>query len=391
MFRIGQEEIDAIARVIESKELFKINGGSLQESLHAEEDLQRIFNVKHSIVMSSGQGALISALIGMGVGPGDEVIVPAYTYIASAYAALAVGAIPIIAEVDETLTIDVEDVERKITSRTKVIMPVHIQGFPCNMDAILKLAEKYKLLVLEDACQADGGSYHGKRLGTIGTAGALSFNYFKVITTGEGGALLTNREDVYEKAFIYHDSSAVSFFGNQLENVETPVFAGNEYRCHEIQSALLRVQLGRMDGILSDNRKIKKRLMEELSGLLKFAPVHDSEGDCATTLAVCFDTEEEARRFAYSEGIYGVLPIDTDKHVYKNWKAIMEKRGAMHPAMDPFKMDANREYVPDYHQDMCPKTLGILSRNVYISINPDATEEQMQYLIACMKNAAMKK
>lgn len=388
MYRIGQEEKDAVARVIDSRELFKINFGPLRESMHAEEDLRALLDVDHALVMTSGHAALVSGLIAMGIGPGDEVIVPAYTYIASAMAVVAAGAMPVIVEIDESLTIDPVDVEAKITSRTKAIMPVHIQGFPCHMDQIMEIAEKHNLYVIEDACQADGGSFGGKRLGTIGTAGAYSFNFFKVISTGEGGALVTNRKDVFEKALIYHDSSAVGFFGNQLEGNEVPLFCGNEYRCNEIQCAILREQLKKLDGILADNRKMKKRLMEELGSVLRFAPINDVEGDCATTLAVSFDTEEEARRFATSKGVYGVLPIDTGKHVYTNWSCIMEKRGALHPAMDPFKMEANRDIVPDYRMDMCPKTLDILSRTVYISMNPDATEEQIENLIVTLKEAA---
>ena len=387
MYRIGKEEIEAVGRVIEKKNFFKIND-ALQEAMHVEEDIQHIFEVKHAIFMTSGHAALVSALVGMGIGPGDEVIVPAYTYIAAAMAVVAAGAVPVIAEIDNTLTLDAADVEKKITARTKAVIPVHIQGFPSNMDKIMGVAKKYNLLVLEDACQADGGAYHGQRLGTIGEAGALSFNYYKLITCGEGGALLTNDDKIFERALIYHDSSAVSFFGDQLSNATTPVFCGNEYRSNDITAAILRVQLGRMEGILRDNRKNKKILMEELAPYLDFTPSNDLAGDCATTLSVCFDSEAKARRFAQSEGVYGVLPIDTDKHVYKNWAAILEKRGAFHPAMDPFKMEANRGHVPDYTKDMCPKTLDILSRNVYIGINPDAGEEQLEHTISHLKNAA---
>lgn len=214
MYRIGQEEIDAVAKVIRTKDFFKINN-SLHEAENAEEDMKKLFNVKHAIMMTSGHGALTSALIAMGVGPGDEVIVPAYTYIATAMAVVAAGAMPVIAEADETLTISPEDVEKKITKNTKAIVPVHIQGFPCNMDAIMEIAKKHNLMVLEDACQADGGMFRGKRLGTIGDAGALSFNYYKIVSAGEGGALLTNDKTIFDRALIYHDSSAVAYFGDQ--------------------------------------------------------------------------------------------------------------------------------------------------------------------------------
>ncbi|MEE0981163.1 MAG: aminotransferase class I/II-fold pyridoxal phosphate-dependent enzyme, partial [Acutalibacteraceae bacterium] len=161
MFRIGQEEIDAVARAINSKDFFKCNGSG-QEVYNFENELKEYVGVEHCVLMSSGFGALTSALIGLGVGPGDEVIVPAYTYIATALAVTAVGAIPVIVEADEALTIDVKEVEKKITKATKAVMPVHIQGFACDMDALCEIAEKYGIAIVEDACQADGGTYKGR-------------------------------------------------------------------------------------------------------------------------------------------------------------------------------------------------------------------------------------
>lgn len=386
MFRIGQEEINEVTKVIQARDLFKINGG-LQESAQVENKLKELLNTKYAIYMTSGHAALTSALIAMGIGPGDEVIVPAYTYIATAMTVVAAGAIPVIAEVDDTLTISVEDIEKKISKHTKAILPVHIQGFPCDMNAIMQLAKKYNLLVLEDACQADGGSYQGKRLGTIGDAGALSFNYFKIISSGEGGALLTDNRKIFERALIYQDSSAVAFFGDQMSNFSTEVFCGNEYRSNEVCAAVLNVQLGRLDGILADLRKNKKYMMEQLEGICEFIPSHDIDGDCGTTLAVKFDSNEKARAFANAEGIGGVLPIDTGKHVYKHWTPIMEKRGAFHPLMDPFKMEANKDIVPDYHADMCPETLDKLSKVVYIGINPDADVNALDEKIKLIKAA----
>ena len=166
MYRIGQEEIDAVARTLMSRDFFKINGSG-KEVLHFEEEWKQTISAEYVLTMTSGFAALSSALIGMGVGPGDEVIVPGYTYIASALAVTAVGAIPVIAEIDETMTLDAADVEKKISPATKVIMPVHIQGFPSNMDALKAVAEKHGLKILEDACQADGGMYKGQYLGSI--------------------------------------------------------------------------------------------------------------------------------------------------------------------------------------------------------------------------------
>lgn len=386
MYRIGQEEIRELTKVIQTRDLFKINNG-LQESRQVENKLSEIFGCQYPIFMTSGHAALTSAMVAMGIGPGDEVIVPAYTYIATAMAVVAAGAIPIIAEVDDTLTISPEDIRKKISKHAKAIVPVHIQGFPCNMNAIMDIAKEHNLFVLEDACQADGGSFHGKRLGTIGDAGALSFNFFKIISCGEGGALLTDNREIFERALIYQDSSAVAFFGDQMQGFSTEGFCGNEYRSNELCAAVMNVQLSRLDGILADLRKNKKYMMEQLAGYCKYIPSNDIEGDCATTLALQFESEEEARSFAVAEGIYGTLPIDTGKHIYKHWTPIMEKRGAYNPLMDPFRMEANKEIVPDYHPEMCPETLERLAKVVYISVDPDHTKEQLDEKIARMKKA----
>ncbi len=386
MYRIGQEELNAVARVIETRALFKINKSG-QDAVFAEEEMKEKFGTSHALLMTSGHAALTSALIGMGIGPGDEVIVPAYTYISSAMAVVAAGAMPVIVEVDDTLTLSPKAFEAAITKNTKAVIPVHIQGFPCKMDEICEIAKKNGIKVLEDACQADGGSFGAKRLGTIGDAGALSFNYYKIITAGEGGALLTDDKTIFERALIYHDSSAVAYFGDQLSGIEIDLFCGNEYRTNGISAAILREQLKKMDDIISDLRRNKKYVMDAISDVCEFVPSNDIDGDCGTTIAIKFDSAEKAAEFAASEGISGTVPINTGKHVYKNWTPIMTKKGALHPLMDPFKMEANRDIVPNYKDDMCPFTLDILSKVVYIGVNPDWTKERMDEKIALIRNA----
>ncbi len=386
MYRIGKPEIEELTKVIEAGDLFKINNG-LQESKQVETKLGKILGTKYPVFVTSGHAALVSALIAKGIGPGDEVIVPAYTYIATAMAVVAAGAIPVIVESDDTLTICPKDIERHITPNTKAIIPVHIQGFPCNMKVIMEIAEKHNLFVLEDACQADGGSFGGKRLGTIGHAGALSFNYFKIVSCGEGGALLTDDRDIFERALIYQDASAVAFFGDQMADFSTGNFCGSEFRSNELCAAVLNRQLDRLDDILADLRKNKKYVMDALQGVCEFIPSNDIEGDCGTTLAFQFESEEKARKFATAEGIHGTLPIDTGKHVYKHWTPIMEKWGAFNPLMDPFKMEANKDIIPDYREDMCPGTLERLAKVVYVGVNPDDDRAALDAKIEIIKKA----
>ena len=388
MYRIGQAEIDAVARVINGGNLFKVND-ALRETEKCEKNMREIWGVKRALLVTSGKGALISALVGMGIGPGDEVIVPGYTYIATAIAVLATGAIPIIADINETLTLDPKDFEAKITDRTKAVIPVHIMGFPCNMDEIVRIAKEHNIMVLEDSCQADGGSYKGKRLGSIGDAGALSFNYFKIITAGEGGAVLTNNDTLYERALIYQDSSAISFFGDQLNGISEPQFAGSQFRTNEISAAILNEQFNRLEGILDDLRRNKKKLKELLAPYCRFAPSNDEEGDCGVALSIEFDSEEDCITFFKKAPKGTTRPRESDRHIYCFWTAILEKRGAFHPLMDPFRMDANKDHIPDYNVNMCPKTLEHLAKNCYISINPDWTDKEIEdiakYYIEALK------
>lgn len=389
MYRIGKEEIEAVARAINSGDFFKINGSGC-EVLNFEKEWKTYAETDYCHLMSSGFGAITSALVGLGIGPGDEVIVPAYTYIATALAVTAVGAIPVIADIDETLTLDVNEFEKKISKNTKAVIPVHIMGFPCNMDAINAVARKHGVAVVEDACQAIGGRYKGKFLGTLGDAGAYSFNYYKVLTAGEGGALVTNNRRIYERALIYHDSSAVAFFGDQLDGINEPLFGGTEFRVSDITGAILREQLRKLPDIIADLHKNKFAVIEMLSEKAVVSPSHDSEGDCATTLVLRFDSADECNEFARKCGENGLgitIPINTGKHIYTNWTQIMEKRGAHHPALDPYKMEANKDLQHDYSMDMCPKTLDLLARTAYVAIDPDWTAERVASVAKIINDA----
>lgn len=380
MFRIGKEEAEAVARIIEKKQLFFVNEGS-QECKNFEKEWAETIGTEYAILLTSGTGALMAALVGLGIGPGDEVIVPGHTFMASASAVLAVGAIPVLAEIDETMTIDPKDIERKITKNTKCIIPVHICGYPCNMDAIMEIARKHGLLVLEDACQADGGSYKGRRLGSIGHAGAFSFNYWKLISAGEGGAVVTSDRKVYERAAIYHDSGCA--FRPYAGEFSEPFFMGTQMRSNEVTGAIMRVQLTRMDGIIADLKKVKAKLSAAVAQLenVREIPSHDIAGDLGTTLGIRFQTAEAAAKFAQLckvRGVDGCLVANSGKHVYYNWDPIMKHLGAHCDAMNPYNLPQNQGLRTEYTADMLPKTLDLVNRTYHFNLNCDWTEEEIQ-------------
>ena len=393
MYRAGQEEINEVAKVIHSKQWFRTGdpaAGHLQEAVRFEQEWAATIGTKYALLMcGGGTAALVCGLAGLGIGPGDEVIVPAYTWMATATAVLTVGAIPVLAEVDDTMTLDPEDFERKIGPAVKAVIPVHMMGRPANLRAILRIARKHGIKVLEDSCQMVGGSYKGRRTGSWGDAGAFSFNYFKIISSGgEGGALVTNDRTIYETAFVFHDSG--SCFRPQAGSLSIPIFVAQQYRADEVMAAIARVQLTRLDGILSDLRRIRKTIEESMTGFRKVrvAPNNDPEGDCGVCVTFRFRNEADARAFQKAPGVGGYVGIDHGKHVYTEWTPLREKRIMHRKEMNPFTFRKNRGLRADYHDGVCPRTLDLLRRTLFVGLHPDWTEEQIREKIAALRAAA---
>jgi dTDP-4-amino-4,6-dideoxygalactose transaminase len=394
MYRIGEEEIQEVAKVIRSKQWFRVGdpkAGHLQEAEQFEKEWADKIGVKYAILMSGGgTAALVCSMAGLGIGPGDEVIVPAYTWMATATSVLTVGAIPVLAEIDETMALDPEDFERKIGPNTKAVIPVHMVGRPANMERIMTIARKHGIKVIEDSCQMDGGSFKGKRTGSWGDVGAFSFNYYKIISSGgEGGCLVTSDRKIYERALIYHDSG--SAFRPKAGELTEPIFVAQQYRVDEVTAAIARIQLQRLEGILADLRRVKKAIEAEIKNIkgLTLAPSNDPDGDCGVTVPVQFASEEQAMKFITSSGLGGYLGIAHGKHVFTNWEPLIAKRISHHPDMNPFNFAKNKGLRANYTADVCPKTLELLRRTFFIGVNPEATKKDIDDIVAkCQKGMA---
>ncbi|MEC8840341.1 MAG: aminotransferase class I/II-fold pyridoxal phosphate-dependent enzyme, partial [Candidatus Poribacteria bacterium] len=200
---IDEQEINAVTKMLKSQNLFRFSDNS--EVLKFEQEAAELLGMKHSLMVNSGTSAIICTLTDGGIGPGDKVIFPRYTFIATAAAVVAVGAIPVIAEIDDSLGLDPIDVERKITPYTKAVLPVHMQGVSGRIDQIVDVANRHDLQIFEDCCQCIGGRYRGRFVGTIGNAGAWSLNFFKIISTGEGGSIFTDDYEIYERSAFDSD------------------------------------------------------------------------------------------------------------------------------------------------------------------------------------------
>ena len=377
MYAMGKPEIEAVRKVIQSGQLFRYRGGEGGWCDRFEADLARHVGVKHAITTSSGTAALICGLVGLGVEPGDEVIVPAYTFMASALAPLAAGAIPVLAEIDESLTLDAADVARKITRHTRAIMPVHMVGHPCDMNALARLARRHKLDIIEDACQAVGGRYRGRSLGSLGKVGAFSFNHFKIISCGEGGAVLTSDRRVHDRAMIHHDGGCS--FRAHADRIGQPFFAGSNFRVSELQGAILFEQLRRLEGILARLRARRAAMAAVMGAGSRFrlGPLHDEAGDCGTTLTLVFENEREAVAFrdAKQRIVWMNRPIDTGRHVYTNWEPILARRGSHCDQLNPFRWARRRI---EYAKDMCPRSLEIMARTLNVGVPFQPTLPQVR-------------
>ena len=367
MYIVGQEEIDAVAAVIRSGALFRYGVGG--ECERFEQRYAEYLGTRHVALTASGTFALTAAVSGLGIGPGDEVLVPAHTYMATAMAVLAAGAIPVIVDVDESITIDPDALEEAIGPRTRAVIPVHMWGAACAMDRIMALAAKHDLLVLEDTCQAIGGAYEGRKLGTIGHAGAFSFNYYKNMTAGEGGAVCTADDRIAERVKCAIDPC--HFYWQGRSDQQKP-FAGNGARASELMGAMLNVQLDRLPAMIEAMRAEKRQILDGTAQFgnlgLRPAPTNSPEHDCAAQVMYSLPSSEAADRFV--EVFPSVIAGRTGRHNYTEWDQILIGEGAAHPAMNPYAMAENRDCRRGYSKDMCQRSLDILNRTVMVPTHP---------------------
>ena len=383
---IGDEEEQAVLEVLRAKRLFRYYGPGEADSKASQ--LERAFaektGARYAVAVTSGTAALVCGLQGIGIGPGDEVIVPAYTWIASASAVVAAGGIPVIAEVDETLLLDPADVKRKISPYTKAIMPVHMRGAACRMDELMALANEHGLKVIEDVAQANGGSYKGQALGTFGDVGCYSLQFNKIITSGEGGMVVTNDESVWKRTNMYHDVIGAL----RLEFDAAELLCGVNYRMPELLAAVALVQLRRLDGLIDAMRQRKRMLKAGIEDVtrrkgISFRELADPEGD--TAIATVFFMDSAAQADAVSQALRaenigaGTLyrPEGIDYHVYANWLPIINRRTWTN-AGGPWRW-AQREI--EYRPDMCPRSLDLLGRAVHLNVSPLLTNEDVEETI----------
>jgi dTDP-4-amino-4,6-dideoxygalactose transaminase len=385
MYIVGDEEAEALARIIKEGKLFRYGVGG--ECDRFEERYSKFLGVKHFALTVSGTYGLSAAMIALGLGPGDEVLIPSHTYMATATSVLTTGAIPVIVDVDESVTIDPKAIEAAIGPRTKAVVPVHMWGAACNMNAIMEIARRRNIWVIEDTCQGVGGSYEGRKLGSIGHIGCFSFNYYKNMTAGEGGGVATNDDELARRARCAIDPCHYYWTGR--DDTAKP-FAGNGGRASELMGAMLNVQLDRIDGIIGAMRSEKKRILagtRKLGNLgLVPSPMHSADHDCSAHVMYLLPTAEDAVRFV--KVFPAVIAGKTGRHTYTEWDQVLMGMGAAHPAMNPYNHPDNAQCRKTYSKTMCQRSLDILNRTIMVPTHPNHTDQEIEGIIHNIEVAA---
>jgi dTDP-4-amino-4,6-dideoxygalactose transaminase len=387
---IGEREIEAALEVLRSRSLFRYYGPNfLGRANRLEQALQARFGVNHAVAVSSGTAALQVGLVGLGVEEGDEVIVPAVTFIATVGAVVAARAVPVFAEVDDSLTLDPASFEENITAKTRAVIPVHLANAAADMGLILEIAKRNGIRVLEDAAQAVGVTYQGRPVGTLGDAGIFSLQLEKNITSGEGGILLTDSFEIYDRAVRYQDQGGqfTTSKGDVREHTSGEPFIGANLRITELAAAIAEVQLERLDEIVENSRAHAAEIRQRLGDLAvdwRRLPGENGEGGSVTMFLESSEKARELAKALRAEGIpagqiYGGRPV------YAN-PAILEQRTAWSTGC-PFKC---REHPTTrrYYLGLCPRSEELLGRSLAIPVGPRLSAGDVDDVVEAVRKVA---
>jgi 8-amino-3,8-dideoxy-alpha-D-manno-octulosonate transaminase len=385
---MDEDEVQAAVRVLRARSLFRYYGIDLQKETESfEEEFARFLEVKHALAVASGTSALGVALAALGVGPGQEVIIPAYLWVSVAAAVVNQGAIPVVADIDDTFCLDPDAVERQITERTSGIILVHMSGAPGDAARIAAIARKHNLFLLEDCAQCAGGSVNGRKVGTFGDMGIYSFQMNKNMTSGEGGCVVTNDPHLYARAFACHDLGYSRDEAGRLAfNQPDLCLWGKGCRMDELRAAVLRVQLQKLNAITGAMRRSKYRIREALAKYpqVQLRRIQDPAGDTGCFLITTYADAGLAREVnrklreqgivTAPQGISNVLMTDWGLHLYYNI-ASLANRTSVDGRGFPWNLAENQGLARNYAKGTCPAADSLFERSILIPI-PSCLSEQ---------------
>lgn len=388
----GAEERKEINDVLETGILFRFNHEAQRNNIwkarEMEAEVCKVVGAKYAHAVSSGSTAAQCAMVAAGIGAGDEVIVPPFTYIATIEAALMIGALPVFAEIDETLCLSAEGIRKAITPKTKGVCLVHMCGQMADMEAIIKVIEEHNLVLVEDAGQAMGASYKGTFTGLWGKAGAYSYDFFKIATAGEGGVFVTNDEQAYKIANSYSDHGHDHIGSNR--GMEQHPIVGFNYRISELHAAVGLAQTRRMPYLVEKNNEHKKWLMNRLASVpgVSFARIPDTDGDSATFLNLMLPDTESAQAVVNELNAAGVGGFNywftNMYHFINQWNHIKEMHTASKLAIQV--LGAPQDYT---NLDL-PKSQEVVGRLISFGVRVTWTQTELETLANKMETAIRK-
>jgi len=391
----GEEEKKEINDVLETGVLFRYEFSEQRKGIYKVKEFEEKFaaycGISHGQAVTSGTAALKVALMALGVGPRDEVITQGFTFVATWEAILEVGAIPVFTEVDETLNMDPDDLQRKITPKTKCIIPVHMLGSQANVEAILRIADKYDIPVLEDTAQAAGASIQGKKLGTFGKCGTFSFDSVKTMTTGEGGMIITDDEQLWRNMSEYQDHGHDHIPNPGARGGESRNFIGFNYRMMELQGAMGIAQLAKLDAMISSQQSTKEKLFEACSAIpgVTFRNRIDPAGDSATFFAFMLQDKSHCQKvndFLKNKGFGAINFSENSWHFYPQWEHIFDGSSLTRSGW-PFQAHGGKRRVV-YNPDVLPQSARILERTLVYPIPVKMEESKLNALSEALQGAA---
>lgn len=397
---VGEEELALVAEVVRARSPFRYYGLDCRHMADRfEKEFAEYTGARHALAVSSGTAALNVALAALGVGPGQEVIVPGYMWISTVAAVVNRGAIPVLCEIDDSFTIDPDDLEQKITPKTTVVIPVHMSGTTGDIKRIIQIAKKHNLKVVEDCAQACNGSFHGQKLGTFGDIGCFSFQYNKAMTTGEGGMVITGDELFFRRCQAAHDIGHSRNLAGRLEVDPQVLLWGSGTRMSELQAAFGLAQLRKLDRITNAMRSAKYKIRAALSDIrgIRFRRIDDPDGDNGSFLITMYPTADIARRMAeklkclgIKAGCGGNLLFHFDDwgfHLYYNMPALV-KKASTSPDGFPWTHPLNKESVYNYDKGALPKTDALFERSVIQAVPSNCSRQDVEDVIEAYQRAA---
>jgi 8-amino-3,8-dideoxy-alpha-D-manno-octulosonate transaminase len=389
---LGDAEADAVAAVIRSGSLFRYKDGAASGAVaDFERAACEILGTTYATAVANGTSALRCALAALGVGCGDEVVVPAFTFVATVNAVIAAGAVPVFAEVDDTLGLDPTLLAGCLTDRTAAIVSVHLENVACDLDAVLDVADRHRVPVVEDAAQAMGATYHGRHLGTFGALGAFSLQQEKNITAGEGGLVISDDETRYLRATRYSDQGGqfvTSYASARGEELSEP-FAGENLRMSELAGAVAHVQLGRLPGILAQLRRNKTLIIERVGavdGLVR-RRIPDPAGDGSSSITWFLADARTAKRFAAALRAEGVpcAQMYRGRPVYLS-PSVVARRTASGKG-GPWAC-AEHPTERTYFEGLCPQTEALVARSIIVPVGVGYDEQDGNDIVTAIHKVA---